>query len=142
VKQTRRLLRVSQSRGLNRQAYVDAMLKLDEDQQDLEQLVREMTLLERRLPNLEPTRATELGQARDAVKAMEHYLGLLWREHEDVAAISDDEFTPADLPRFNGFVERVQTGRSDFHLFNSKYHRSRATLLELLADSRIGSQFV
>jgi hypothetical protein len=138
VKQTRRLLRLSQARGLKRQAYVDAMLKLDEDQQDLEQLVREMTVLQQRMPGLESSRATELGRTRDAVKEMEDYLGLLWSEHEKVAAMSDDDFMRADLPRLNEFVERVKTGRSDFQLFNGKYHCSRAMLIELLADSRIG----
>lgn len=132
VKTTRRLLRLSQSSGLSKQAYFDAMLKLDDDQQDLEQLGREIEVLQERLP--------DLGQTLAAVKRMERYLGKLWKEHEDVAALSGDEFEPADLQRLNAFAARVKTGRSDFHRFNGQYHRSRETLIGLLADSRIGVQ--
>jgi membrane protein implicated in regulation of membrane protease activity len=145
VKRTRRLLRLSRSRGLEKQAYIDAMLKLDEDQQDLEQLFREIMVLERRLPDLgrgrdADLRRARLRRARDAVRTMEGYLGDLWSEHEDVAAMSDKEFKGADLQRLNAFVLRVKTGGSDFHRFNGEYHRSRETLIELVADSRIGPQ--
>lgn len=138
VKTTRRLLRLSQARGPNKQAYDEAVLKLDEDQQDLEQLAREVEVLQAEA--VEPIRTARLVEAHAAVKAMEEYLGALWSEREDVAALSDDEFEGMDLTRINAFLARVATGNSDFHDFSGKYHEARRTLIALLADNRIGPQ--
>jgi membrane protein implicated in regulation of membrane protease activity len=140
VKRTRRLLRVSQSPGLRKHEYVDAMLKLDDDQQNLEQLARELAVLQKRLPRLGPTRASDLGRARDGVKSMERYLGKLWSEYENVARMSEEDFEEARLERLTAFLVRVRSGQSDFHLFNGRYHKAREMLIGLLADSRIGSQ--
>ena len=140
VKTTRRLLRLSQARGPNKQAYDEAVLKLDEDQQDLEQLAREVEVLQRQAEAVEPIRTVRLVEAQGAVKAMEKYLGALWSEREDVAALSDDEFEGMDLTRINAFLARVATGKSDFHDFSGKYHEARRTLIALLADNRIDPQ--
>lgn len=135
VKRTRRLLRLSHSRGLNRQAYTDAMLELDEEQQDLEQLSGEIAVLVRRLPELGRTSASDLGVIAEAVESMEGYLRPLWREYEDVAAMSDDDFRQADLKKLGAFVLRAG---GDFYQFSANYHNARKRLIGLLADSRIG----
>lgn len=139
VKKTRRLLRLSQTRGQNMQAYDEAVLKLDEDQQDLEQLAREVEVLQGQAEAVEPTRTVRLVETRAAIKTMEHYLGALWSEREDVAGLSDDEFEGVKLTRMNAFLARVATG-GDFHEFSGKYHEARRKLIELLADNRIGHQ--
>lgn len=155
VKKTRRLLRLSQPRGRNsktrrllrrpmprgpyEQAYVEAVLELDEDQQDLEQLARDVEVLEGQSRSIEPARAARLAAIRAAIKAMERYLGALWTEREDVAARSDDEFDAVDLTRINAFVARVATGKSDFYKFNGKYREARRELIELLSESSAGT---
>ena len=97
VKKTRRLMRLSQPRGTNKQAYFEAALKLDEDQQDLEQLARDVEVLEGQSRPVEPARAERLAATRASIRTMERYLGALWTEREDVAARSDDEFDAIDL---------------------------------------------
>jgi hypothetical protein len=67
VKKTRRLLRLSQPRGPSKPAYDEAVLKLDEDQQDLEQLARDVEVLEGHGRAIEPTRAARLAATRGAI---------------------------------------------------------------------------
>jgi hypothetical protein len=134
VKKIRRLLRLEQARGPTREAYDEALLKLDEEQQDLEQLVREVEVLKEQSSN--PARKAHLAATRGAIKGMEDYLGGLWSEAEDVAARSDDQFEHVDLTRMNAFLARVATGKSDFHEFNGNYRDARRNLIELLAESR------
>jgi hypothetical protein len=140
VKKTRRLLRLPWSRGPDREAYVDATLKLDEDQQDLEQLKRELETLERLARDVHPIRAARLRQARNAVALMEKYLGAIWKEHERVAKLSDDEFTQHGLPLINAFVARAATRKSGFPAFNTQFYVARDKLLELLAEGRLGQR--
>lgn len=133
VKTVRRRLRISQARGELSQAYNEAALKLDEHQQDLEQLARDLDVLNRQAQSTAPARARSLAQARGAIKRMEEYLGALWSEREDVAALSQDEFEA--LEKFNAFLARVATGKSDFQHFNGGYREARRELIGVLADT-------
>jgi hypothetical protein len=133
VKRSRRLLRLIPLSHLSKQDYTDAMLKLNDDQEDIEQLWREIEALEPTLP--------ELRTVRPSVEGMETYLKHLWDECEAVAANPDDEFQAVRLETLRRFVAKLGgEEKSNFPVFHEHYYDARKKLIILLANKQTSAR--
>ena len=128
VKGTRRRFRVIGMKDLDKTAYVGAMSKLSDDKQEVEQLWRDIEVLEGWLP--------DLGPVRPLVKRMENYLGPLEDEWEAVGLIPDDKFRAESQKALEGFYVKWDTKKSTFRQFREPYYSARRALMTLLASKR------
>jgi hypothetical protein len=134
VKRKRRLFRLVAMQDLTKPDYVNAMSKLSDDKQDLDQLWREIDVLEHWLPELKSVRPS----VKSMVKSMERYLGPLEEEWEKVAPAPDDEFQAESLEALKRFFSKWSSKESDFKRFRTPYYKARKNLTNLLANKRTG----
>jgi hypothetical protein len=101
----------------------DEMWRLREEQEDLEQLGKDIEVHE--------TMFEGLDSARSRVEAMDDYLGKCWVEYRTKSR-GEVHGSQTFGPRLSMFVESPKSGNSDFPQFSDGYHKARKILIQLL----------
>jgi hypothetical protein len=125
----RRVKRTRQRLGIrpgHRPDTEDDMWALRDEQEDLEQLAKDIEVYEGTVRVLEPV--------RPSVEAMEAYLGRCWSEYKRDPHI--EEGASRFGTRLSMFVASPRSGNSDFQVFSGRYHIARGKLVELLDPVR------
>jgi DNA repair exonuclease SbcCD ATPase subunit len=130
IKRERRQLRVLDMKTMSKQEYVRAGAQLSDDKQEVEKLWRDIEVLERWLPELEPV--------RPSVESMEKYLNPLETEWENVGSTTDEDFDAESLGHLRAFYVKWSDPESTFGVFREHYRKARSDLMSLLANERTG----
>jgi hypothetical protein len=99
---------------------------LSDDKQDVEQLWREIEVLEGWLPDLKPV--------RPVVQSMEAWV----RRRTNGRKSADDEFHAGSLNALEGFYVKWAAKESTPHQFRMPYCKARKVLMILLSTKRTG----
>ena len=127
VKRTRKRFRVAGLNVVSKSDYVDRMSTLSDDKQEVEQLWRDIEVLEHWLSSLK--------RVRPRVRSMEDYLNPLEDEWEKIGEAPADEFHAESLEALNGFSVKGVDHVSTFEHFRMPYYEARALLITALVKS-------